>query len=167
MRRTASILLIVALTSSRGAGGQDRPGPEPAIRELLEVVLPTRYGGADSASGRAMAALWTADATHGGLVIGRSPRVGRTAIEALWVGAMAQRPSDYARRLAVRVSTVQVLAAELAAVDAVMTYAGGVRPDGTPQPETRELLYAVLRSTPQGWRIAASRIVPVVSEPPK
>lgn len=156
---------IIALALSLGVllagpalvGGQTVPADEQAIRRVLEVDLARLYSGTDAA---AIAALWADPATHGGMVEGRRPRTTHAEIEQLWSTGFAARTKDFARRLSLSVSSVQPLSAGLASVDAVMRYTGGARADGSNNPDSKELLFAVMIKTQAGWKILASRVAP-------
>lgn len=165
MRRAvlAAIVGTLLAGSSSRAVDQAALSDEQTIRGVFEVGFPRLYAGTDA---RAIAALWTDPATHGGMVEGRRPRAGHAEIEQMWSAGFAARPKDYSRRLSVVVSSLQFVAADLAAVDAVLMYTGGTRPDGSVNPPSKELLFAVVIRKGAEWKILASRVAPVQSTEP-
>jgi hypothetical protein len=136
---------------------------------VLEGELAPLVGGTTAAQAAEIAALWTEESTHGGVLGTRPTRVGRAAVQQMWTAGMTQRPKDYARRAQVTVASIQWLRPDLVAVDARVFYSGGTRADGTPAPDATEGLFALMTREASrdasreasAWRIAASRIGPI------
>lgn len=151
-----AIIATIALVPARA---QTPASPDEAqIRTLVEATLPDRYNKADAG---AIAALWSETATHGGLVRGARVRDGRANIEQMWVAGFSQPSRDRERRLSVAVTGIRFVRPDVAAVDAQNTYRGGQATDGSPKPDTGELMFLVLSRDNGAWTITASRVVPL------
>ena len=163
----AGVLVVVLASPGLWAQPQRSTSPdadEAPIRRLIETTLPERYNAADV---HGLAALWSDEATHSGLVAGARRRGGRAAIEEMWATGFAQPNRDRARRLSVAVTAIHFIRPDVAAVDALITYTGGRHADDSPRADSSELLFAVASRESGAWMITASRVVPLPAQTPR
>lgn len=158
MIKRLALLCALVLTMSAPALAQD----EDKIREIVATTLPDRINATDA---KGVAALWSETGTHSGLIYGARIREGRESVQQMWATSFSQLNRDAARKVAVTISSVRFLRPDVAVVDAQNTYRGGVKPDGTPKPDTAELLFVVLTRENGTWLIGSSRVVPLIGQP--
>lgn len=139
-------------------------GDEARVRAIVEKTLPAQINAADAAG---VAALWSETGTHSGLVFGARVRDGRESIRQMWATGFSQPSRDAARKVSVTISGVRFVRPDVAVVDAQNTYHGGQGPDGAAKADTGELLFMVLARENGAWMITASRVVPLIGQPPR
>jgi uncharacterized protein (TIGR02246 family) len=158
------LLVMSGAPASHIAAQASTAADEAQIRAIVGTTLADRINDGDA---KGTAALWSATGTHSGLVAGARVREGRASIEQMWASGFAQPSHDPLRKLSVSVNSVRFLRPDIAAVDAQNTYHGGVKADGSPKPDTGEILFAVLSRDNGTWLITASRVVPLIGPPPR
>jgi uncharacterized protein (TIGR02246 family) len=163
-----SFVLAAAIAASLVPAHAQAPAAaapdEAPIRAIIATTLPARINAADA---KGVAALWSETGTHSGMVFGARVRDGRASIEQMWATGFSQPSRDPARKVSVTISAVRFVRPDVAAVDAENTYHGGQAADGTPKADTHELLFAVLARENGAWLITASRVVPMIGQPPR
>ena len=165
MKRIAAPVIGFAMVLATVAAAQTPAAQdEDTIRAIVATTLPERINAADAAG---VAVLWSETGTHSGLVYGARVREGRASIQQMWATGFSQPTRDPARKLSVAVTGVRFVRPDVAAVDARNTYHGGQTPDGSPKADTGELLFAVLARENGVWLITASRVVPLIGQPPR
>jgi uncharacterized protein (TIGR02246 family) len=165
-------VLAVAAIASLAALPAPMPAQAPAptgadetqIRRIVGTTLADRINAADA---KGVAALWSETGTHSGLVYGARVREGRASIEQMWAAGFSQPGRDAARKVTVAISAVRFVRPDVAVVDAQNTYHGGQGAGGTPKADTGELLFVVLSRESGAWIITASRVVPLIGQPPR
>jgi uncharacterized protein (TIGR02246 family) len=157
----ATIALLIAIPAQPDA---QAPDDEAQIRAIVGTTLPARINATDAPG---VAALWSETGTHSGLVYGARLREGRASIQQMWATGFSQPTRDAARKLSVTISGVRFVRPDVAVVDAQNTYHGGQAADGKPKADTAELLFVVLARDNGVWAITASRVVPMIGQPPR
>ena len=159
------VLAAAMLASVVPAGAQAPAATDDAqVRAIIETTLPARINAADAAG---VAALWSETGTHSGLVFGARVRDGRESIRQMWATGFSQPTRDAARKVSVTISGVRFVRPDVAVVDAQNTYHGGQGPDRAPKADTAELLFVVLARENGAWTMTASRVVPLIGQPPR
>jgi uncharacterized protein (TIGR02246 family) len=130
-----------------------------AIREVCQRVASAWSRGDISA----LAATLAPDCDHVTLTRVHQVRRGREALLASWIDAFGRRSESFSVRMNVAVESIRTLRDDLALVDGVLEYSGGIGAGGVSQGRSSQPFAAVMVNRESEWLILSLRVGPATA----